>query len=49
MEHQLNIRDLEHFMIEERQSDQIHVIFLACTDDPSFVDYLNEWDRKICI
>ena len=43
----VNIKDLEYLMREERQSETTHVMFLACTDDPSCVDHLNEWDKTM--
>ncbi|CAF3922942.1 unnamed protein product, partial [Rotaria sp. Silwood1] len=32
-------------MNEERRIETTHVMFLICTDDPTCVDYLNEWKR----
>ena len=43
----VNVNELEHLMTQERQSDTTHVMFLICTDDPTCVDYLNEWDQKM--
>ncbi len=42
-----NIHELERTMRYTRQKDTTHVSFLLCTDDPSCVDYLNEWDRTM--
>ncbi|CAF3414916.1 unnamed protein product [Rotaria socialis] len=39
-----NVATLQHVMQHERQSDKIHVVFLACTDNESSVAYLEEWD-----
>ncbi len=42
-----NVNDLERLMNEERQSETTHVMFLICADDPTCVEYLTEWDRKM--
>ncbi|CAF1342990.1 unnamed protein product [Rotaria sp. Silwood1] len=41
----INVEDLERLMNEERRIETTHVMFLICTDDPTCVDYLNEWKR----
>ncbi|CAF2510985.1 unnamed protein product [Rotaria sp. Silwood2] len=41
----INVQDLEYLMNEGRQTETTHVMFLICTDDPTCVDYLNEWKR----
>ena len=38
---------LHHVLTAERDASRVHVSFVACTDDPSTVAYLNEWDRKV--
>lgn len=38
---------LHHVLTAERDASRVHVSFVACTDDPSTVAYLNEWDRKM--
>jgi hypothetical protein len=41
------VSELEHLMREKRQADTTYVSFLICTDDPTCVNYLNEWDRTM--
>ncbi len=43
----INFNDLERLMNEERHSETTHIMFLICTDDPTCVQYLTEWDRKM--
>jgi hypothetical protein len=43
----INVNDLERLMTEERKIETTHVMFLICTDDPTCVEYLNEWDQKM--
>lgn len=38
---------LHHVLTAERDASRVFVTFVACTDDPSTVSYLNEWDRKV--
>jgi len=38
---------LRHVLVSERNTARVHVQFVACTDDNSTVEYLNEWDKKI--
>ncbi len=42
-----NIDKLEHIMRKTRRTDTTYVSFLLCTDDPTYIDYLNEWDRTM--
>ncbi len=42
-----NIDELERTMQEKRQAETTYVSFLLCTDDPTCVDYLTEWDRTM--
>ena len=43
----VKVNELEHLMINGRQSETTHVMFLSCTDDQSCIDYLNEWDKNM--
>jgi len=43
---QVDIGALEAVLRHER-SPQIHVTFLACTDDLQAINYLSNWDRMI--
>ncbi|CAF3748785.1 unnamed protein product [Rotaria sp. Silwood1] len=43
----VDIQSLENLMQHERQSNTMYVTFLACTDDPASVRYLNQWDRTM--
>jgi hypothetical protein len=43
----INVMELEHLMVDIRQSETTYVMFLLCTDDRACVDYLTEWDRKM--
>jgi hypothetical protein len=38
---------LKHVLTRERDPARCCVTFLACTDDDSTMEYLNEWDRNI--
>ncbi|CAF4244470.1 unnamed protein product, partial [Rotaria sp. Silwood2] len=40
-----DVATLKYVMQQERESDRIHVTFLACTDNESNVIYLDEWDN----
>jgi hypothetical protein len=42
-----NVPELEYLMREKRQVETTYVSFLICTDDPTCVNYLNEWDRTM--
>ena len=44
---QVDTAGLRHVLEAERNTDRVHVQFVACTDDNSTVAYLNEWDRQI--
>jgi hypothetical protein len=43
----ININDLEHLMINQRQSETTHVMFLTCNDDPTYINYLDQWDTNM--
>ncbi|UJR07418.1 hypothetical protein I4U23_011704 [Adineta vaga] len=43
----INVEELEHLMVNVRNTETTHVMFLICTDDPVCVDYLVEWDRRM--
>ena len=43
----VNIGELEQIMRYTRQVETTYVSFLLCTDEPSCVDYLNEWDQTM--
>ena len=43
----VNVDELKHLMVHERQSETTHVMFLVCTDDPACVEYLTEWDQTM--
>lgn len=38
---------LKHVLQSERNTDRVHVQFVACTDDASTVAYLNDWDKTL--
>jgi hypothetical protein len=42
-----NVPALEYIMREKRDANTTYVTFLLCTDDPTSVTYLNEWDRTM--
>ncbi|KAJ3208307.1 hypothetical protein HDU82_002638 [Entophlyctis luteolus] len=40
--------DLKNVLLYERGAPgEVYVSFLACTDDPNELEYLNEWDKRI--
>jgi hypothetical protein len=43
---ELDVAELEKVMRNERTSTTF-VTFLACTDEPEALDYLNNWDRTM--
>lgn len=43
---ELDVTELEKVMRNERTSTTF-VTFLACTDEPEALDYLNNWDRTM--
>jgi len=44
---EVDIAGLKHVLQAERDPTRFHVQFIACTDDPSTVSYLSQWDREL--
>jgi hypothetical protein len=44
---EIDTASLRHCLVSERNTAKVHVQFVACTDDDSTVEYLNDWDIKI--
>ncbi len=42
-----HVCELEYVMREKRRVETTFVAFLLCTDDPTSVEYLYEWDRTM--
>ncbi|CAF1271520.1 unnamed protein product [Adineta ricciae] len=42
-----NVDELKHLMNIERRIDTTFVSFLICTDDPTCVGYLRDWDKMM--
>lgn len=42
-----NIEQFKILMNEERNAETTHIMFLLCTDDPSAVHYLSQWDKNM--
>lgn len=43
----MNIEEIKDLMMNHRNSQTTHVMFLICTDDYSQVEYLDKWDQQM--
>jgi len=43
----VDVNSLRDVLARERNADRCFVTFMACTDDLTAVEYLNDWDRQL--
>jgi hypothetical protein len=44
---EIDTAGLRHVLASERDPNRFYVQFIACTDDDSTMEYLNDWDKTL--